>query len=84
MQSFNYYEAEDLSDNTISDAGAVWLFRWLMQRQREVRCRAIRLGNNQLTDASLEWLAALIRQQHSAIEESLAFKMLHGVCDRFG
>ncbi|CAJ1440009.1 unnamed protein product [Effrenium voratum] len=59
----------DLSDNTISDAGAVWLFRWLMQRQREVRCRAIRLGNNQLTDASLEWLAALIRQQHSAIEE---------------
>eukprot|EP00439_Symbiodinium_sp_Y106_P086651 s121_g34.t3 len=58
----------DLSDNSISDPGAVFLFRWLLRR-KEVRCRAIRLARNKLGDASMEWLAALICAQHSAIEE---------------
>lgn len=59
----------DLSDNSISDPGAVFLFRWLLRRRKEVRCRAIRLARNKLGDASMEWLAALICAQHSAIEE---------------
>ena len=59
----------DLSDNCISDPGAVFLFRWLLMRRKEVRCRVIRLARNRLGDTSLEWLAAVICAQHSAIEE---------------
>lgn len=59
----------DLSDNGISDVGAVWLFSWLMQRPGEVRCRVLRMARNRLSDTSLEWLSALVCQQHSAIEE---------------
>ena len=59
----------DFSDNGISDSGAAFLFRWLLRRRKEVRCRIIRLARNKLGDASLEWLAALICAQHSAIEE---------------
>eukprot|EP00931_Biecheleriopsis_adriatica_P056724 TRINITY_DN33632_c0_g1_i1.p1 TRINITY_DN33632_c0_g1~~TRINITY_DN33632_c0_g1_i1.p1 ORF type:complete len:1533 (-),score=326.19 TRINITY_DN33632_c0_g1_i1:27-4625(-) len=59
----------DLSDNRISDSGTVWLVRWLLRRWREVRCRAIRLARNRLGNTSLEWLAALIQCQHSAVEE---------------
>ena len=59
----------DLSDNEISDAGAVWLFGWLMQRPNELRCRVLRMARNRLGDIALEWLSALVCQQHSAIEE---------------
>ncbi|CAK9021617.1 Transcription factor bHLH140 (Basic helix-loop-helix protein 140) (AtbHLH140) (bHLH 140) (Transcription factor EN 122) (bHLH transcription factor bHLH140) [Durusdinium trenchii] len=59
----------DLSENRLTDSGAVWLFRWLMKRPHELGCRAIRLARNRLGDPSLEWLAALICQQHSALEE---------------
>lgn len=59
----------DLSDNDISDVGAVWLFGWLMQRPGEVRCRVLRMARNRVSDTSLEWLSALVCQQHSAIEE---------------
>lgn len=59
----------DLSDNGISDVGAVWLFSWLMHRPGEVRCRVLRMARNRLSDTSLEWLSALVCQQHSAIEE---------------
>ncbi|CAE8629243.1 unnamed protein product [Polarella glacialis] len=59
----------DLSENRISDSGAVWLVRWLLQRQREVLCRVIRLACNSIGDPSLEWLGALVRSQHAAVEE---------------
>eukprot|EP00930_Biecheleria_cincta_P036770 TRINITY_DN2519_c1_g1_i1.p1 TRINITY_DN2519_c1_g1~~TRINITY_DN2519_c1_g1_i1.p1 ORF type:complete len:1371 (-),score=221.24 TRINITY_DN2519_c1_g1_i1:278-4390(-) len=59
----------DLSKNEVSDSGAVWLFEWLLQRQREVRCRKLSLACNRIGDPSLEWLAAVIRSQPSAIEE---------------